>query len=63
MKVKIFVIEERHGNYWKEYEDYRYMLKINRTNLLSQRRYNDHYSAIRAGERFCKQNGWEIYDE
>lgn len=60
MKVKILVIEERHGNRWNEYEDYQYMLKINRTNLLSQKRYNNYNGALQAGERFCKQNGWEI---
>lgn len=60
MKVKILVIENRHGNRWRGYEDYQYMLKINRTKLLSQKRYDSHYSALQAGERFCKQNGWEV---
>lgn len=42
---------------------YHYMVKINRTNLISQKTYKSYSGAIKSGERFCKQNGWEICNE
>ncbi|UUW39717.1 hypothetical protein VP14_030 [Vibrio phage VPMCC14] len=62
MKVKLFTDYTSHGKYFNEYKMYRFMIKINRTNLVSQKTYNCYNSAIKAGERFCKQNGWEICD-
>ena len=63
MKVKLFTDYTSHGRYFNEYRTYVFIIKINRTNLISQKTYKSYNSALQAGERFCKQNGWEVYDE